>query len=180
MTGTTTSGRSTGVGSDASGGETAMQKTQSAVGTATTKAKETGSDLTHKASDQVEHAKHELVTKADDRKGVLADQARTLQEKLAEFATSVSDEQPKVGEAIEMVSSRASNLIDWVEQTPVEEMTRDLNTQLKRHPMLFAAGLFGAGFALTRVLKPVDPSLAPASTGSRQLGAGSPYDGSVH
>jgi hypothetical protein len=48
---------------------------------------------------------------------------------------------------------------------------------MRRHPMLFAAGMFGVGFALSRVLKPVDSSASPqrqlTAGGSTSIGAGS-------
>lgn len=169
MTGTTTGSRSTGVGTQpgSSSGDSVAAKAQSAVGTATEKAKDTSSELTHKASEQAGTAAHKIADKADDRKAELAAQARTLQDKMREFATSIGEEQPKVGEVVEQAADRAGAVIDWVENTPVEDMTQELNAQLRRHPMLFAAGMFGAGFALTRALKPVDPA---ASSGSSTAG----------
>ncbi|MCW2928535.1 MAG: hypothetical protein JWM86_2503, partial [Thermoleophilia bacterium] len=51
-----------------------------------------------------------------------------------------------------------------VEATPVEQMTQDINRQVQRHPLMFAAGMFGAGFALMRAFKPVSSSAQVAST----------------
>ena len=184
MTGTTTGSRTSSVGVQPAS-ESVSEKAQAAVGTATEKAKETGGELTHLASEQVGSAAHRFAEKADERKVELAVSARTLQDKLREFATSVGDEQPMVGERLEQVADSAGRLISYVEQTPVEEMTQDLNQQLRRHPVLFAAGLFGAGFAIARVLKPVDSSatggarmLEPGST--QRLPAASPVNGGIH
>lgn len=178
MTGTTTSSRSTGVGTGTgtagSGGSVAAQA-KDAVSTATSKAKAQGTDLTHMAHEQVDAATHRLTERADERKDVLAEQARSLQSKLEQFATSIADDQPKLGEAASEVVSRVGRLVDYVEQTPVEDMTKELRDKARTHPVLFAAGMFGIGFALTRALKPVDKAaLQSTSTGgARQLGAGS-------
>jgi hypothetical protein len=179
MTGTTTGSRSTGVGTPAgntgTGSASVADKAQEAVGTATTQVKETGTDLTNKAQEQVEQAAHKVADRADERKAELAEQARTMQDKLREFATSVSEEQPAIGGAVKDLVGRADRVIDWVEQTSVEDMSRDLRGQMRRHPMLFAAGMFGVGFALTRALKPVDSTALQSSStgGSRQLTSGS-------
>ena len=186
MTGTTTGSRSTGVGtapvSGGSGG-TVKDKAQDAVGTATTQVKETGSDLTHKAQEQVDKNLHKVADRADERKAELAEQARSLQEKLEQFATSVSEEQPAIGGVVKDVVGRADRLIEFVEQTSVEDMGREVRVQMRRHPMLFAAGLFGVGFAVTRALKPVDTASLQLSSGSdttRQLPAASAVDGGMH
>jgi cell division septum initiation protein DivIVA len=145
----------TGTGSTESSGSVTTQA-KDAVSTATTKAKEQGSDLTHKAHEQVDAATQQLASRADERKDQLTAQARTLEGKLREFATSIGDEQPKLGEAAESLVDRVGGLVDYVERTPVEDMTRELRDSARRHPMLFAAGMFGIGFALTRALRPVD------------------------
>ena len=174
MTGTHTGSRTDGLRStDASGDATITDRTKSAVGTATEAAKETGSELTHAAADKAGDVAKQVAGKADERKSDLAKTARTLQEKAAEFATSITEEQPQVGHALEQVTSRADKLVSYVESTSVEEMTQDFSTQMRRRPMLFAAGMFGIGFALSRVLKPVDTT--PEQP--RQLTAGSSSQG---
>lgn len=159
MTGTMTSSADSG---------TAAEKVQAAVGTATEKARETGSELTHKASDQVETAAHRMGDKVDERKGELVETARSVQEKAHEFARSMCEEQPAVGKALEQVVHSADRAISYAEQTHVEQMGQELREQMRKRPMLFAAGMFGAGFALTRALKPVDAS--SATGGARQVG----------
>jgi acyl-CoA reductase-like NAD-dependent aldehyde dehydrogenase len=177
MTGTHTGSRTDGLRStDGSAGGTVTDRTKSAVGSATEAAKETGSELTHAAADKAGEVAQQVAGKADDRKSELAKTARTLQEKAAEFATSITDEQPQVGHALETVTKRADKLISYVESTSVEEMTQDFSTQMRRRPMLFAAGMFGIGFALSRVLKPVDTSEPRQLTaGSSQAGSGGSY-----
>lgn len=186
MTGTHTGSRTTGLDSQESGGSVASTA-KSAVGSATETVKGAGSDLQSKAADQVGTVAHKVADKADTRRTELADTARALQQKIEEFASSVTDEQPQVGHAIEQVASRAGRLVDYVEATPVEQMTHDLQQQVRRHPMLFAAGLFGAGFALSRVVKPIDsPSssstrqLTSSSYATQQLPAASAVDGGMH
>lgn len=170
MTGTTTGSRSSGVGT---------------AGGVTEQAREVGGELTHTAQEQAGTVAHKVADRADERKAELAEQARLLEEKARQFARSIADEQPKVGDALERGTESADRLISWVESTPVEEMAQDLREQMRRHPMLFAAGMFGAGFALTRVLKPVDGDGAssvqqPHSTPAQQLPAASAIDGGVH
>lgn len=157
MTGTHTGSRTDGIRStDGATDGSITDRTKSAVGTATEAARETGSELTHVATEKAGDLAHQVAGKADDRKAELVKTARSLQEKAAEFATSITDEQPQVGHAIEQVTSKADKVVSYVENTSVEEMTSDFSTQMRRHPMLFAAGMFGIGFALSRVLKPVD------------------------
>lgn len=151
------------------GTTTASRPLTSTGATTTDKVKETGSDLTHMAQEQVGNAAHQLAERADERRSDLAKTARALEDKLRDFATSVGEEQPKVGEVIEKVSDSAEKLVSYVERTPAERMGQDLSDQMRRHPMLFAAGMFGAGFALSRVLKPVDTSRSFDS--NRQLTA---------
>lgn len=158
MTGTHTGSRTDGVRStDGATDGSITERTKSAVGTATESAKKTGSQLTHAAAG-----------KADDRKADLVRTARTLQKKSAEFATSVTDEQPQVGHALEQAASKADELVSYVEQKSLQDMSYDFSTQMRRHPMLFSAGMFGIGFALSRVLKPIDSGPAP-----HELDAGS-------
>ncbi len=169
MTGTHTGSRTDGIRStDGPTDGSITDRTRSAVGSATDTAKETGSELTHVAAEKAGDLAHQVADKADDRKAELVKTARTLQEKAAEFATNITDEQPQVGHAIEQVTTRTDKLVSYVERTSVEEMTQDFSTQMRRHPMLFAAGMFGVGFALSRVLKPVDSS----PSAPRELTAG--------
>ncbi|MCW2962028.1 MAG: hypothetical protein JWM90_2415 [Thermoleophilia bacterium] len=129
--------------------------------------KETGGELRHGTADRIGSVAHKVADKADTRRSEMADTARAIQEKAQEFARNIAEEQPQVGKAIEQVSNSAGNVVSYVERTPVEEMTKDLSAQVRRHPLLFAAGLFGAGFALSRALKPVDPSAVRASSMDR-------------
>lgn len=175
MTGTHTGSRTDALGSTAGSGDgTITDRTRSAVGSATDAAKETGSDLTHAAADKAGDVVHKVAGKADDRKAELAETARSIQEKAAEFATSITDDQPQVGRALQQVTSSADKVISYVESHSVEDMTQEFSTQMRRRPMLFAAGMFGIGFALSRVLKPVDAT----SSEPRQLTAGSSVGGS--
>lgn len=177
MTGTHIGSRTDGIRStDGSGDGTITDRTRSAVGSATDAAKETGSELTHAAADKAGDVAHRVAGKADDRKAELARTARALQEKATEFATSITDDQPQVGRALGQVTSSADKVISYVESTPVEDMTQDFSRQMRRHPLLFAAGMFGVGFALSRVLKPVDASADEPrllTTGSTNVGQGS-------
>lgn len=179
MTGTHTGSRTDGIRSTDGSSAGVADRTKSAVGSATDTAKETGSELTHAAADKAGDVAHKVAGKADDRKAELAQTARTLQEKAAEFATSITEEQPQVGRALEQVTSGADKVISYVESTSVEDMTHDFSSQMRRRPLLFAAGMFGVGFALSRVLKPVDPSNAEprqlTAGSSAELGSGGSY-----
>jgi hypothetical protein len=65
-----------------------------------------------------------------------------------------------------------------VEETSIEDMSQDFSTQMRRRPMLFAAGMFGIGFALSRVLKPVDSTSSEPkqlTAGPSQAGSGGSY-----
>lgn len=173
MTGTHTGSRTTGLDSHQGGSGASTAK--DAMGSATETVKDKGSELQSKAADQVGTVATKVADKADDRRTELADTARMIQRKIEELGSSIAEEQPQVGHAIEDLAGRASRLVDYVESTPVEQMTQDLSTQLRRHPMLFAAGLFGAGFALSRVAKPISSS-SSSTGGARELGTtGSPY-----
>jgi acyl-CoA reductase-like NAD-dependent aldehyde dehydrogenase len=179
MTGTHTGSRTDGIRStDGSSDGSVGERTRSAVGSATETAKETGSELTHAAVDKAGDVAQQVAGKADDRKSELAKTARTLQEKAAEFATSITDEQPQVGHMLEQVTARADKLISYVEETSIQDMSQDFSTQMRRRPMLFAAGMFGIGFALSRVLKPVDSTSSEPkqlTAGPSQAGSGGSY-----
>lgn len=190
MTGTHTGSRTTGLEGE-SLATSRTDEAKSKVESATETAREKGGKLQEKASDQIGNVTHQVTEKVDSRREDLADQARTLQEKAQQFATSITEEQPQLGHAIEQVVDSAGRLIDYVEKTPVEQMTQDVSQQMRSHPMLFAAGMFGAGFALTRAFRPVEgSSLGSSSTGgTRQLGSGgtrtqlpaaSAIDGGMH
>jgi acyl-CoA reductase-like NAD-dependent aldehyde dehydrogenase len=177
MTGTHTGSRTDGLRStDGTGDGTITDRTRSAVGTATDAAKETGTELTHAAADKAGDVAQQVADKADDRKSELARTARMLQEKAAEFATSITEEQPQVGRALEQVTAKADSLISYVESNSVQDMSQDFSAQMRRRPMLFAAGMFGVGFALSRVLKPVDsPAPRELTAGTGELGSGGSY-----
>ncbi len=166
MTGTHTGSRSDALGTSTDD-SSVKDQAKSAVGTAASKVREGSSDLTHVASERAGEVAHKAADKADERKAELAQQVRTLQEKAAEFATSITEEQPQLGHALERVTDKADGLVSWIEDTPVEEMAQSLRVQMRRHPALFAAGMFGIGFALSRVLKPIDG--VGSSSGPREL-----------
>lgn len=183
MTGTHTGSRTDSLG--ASSSDKVADRAKSAVGSAADTVKESSSELTTMATERAGEVAHKAADKADDRKAELAKQARTLQEKAAQFATSITDEQPQVGRALEKATDKAEGLISWIESTPVEEMAQEASAQMRRHPMLFAAGMFGVGFALSRVLKPVDPSTnreltTTSSASMNQLPMASPTQGGMH
>jgi hypothetical protein len=135
------------------------------VAATTEKAKEAGADLKQQASTQLDNAAHMLAEKADQRKGSLTKQARALEDELHKLAAGIREDQPKLGELVDTAVERGGHLIDWIEKTPIDDMTTQLNRQVYRHPALFAAGMFAAGFAITRVLKPVDSATTTTVSG---------------
>lgn len=183
MTGTHTGSRTSGLDAATTDGSV-TETARSAVDSAASTVKDAKSELQHKASDQASEVAHRLAEKLDERRTELAQTARTLQDKACEFAASVSDEQPQVGRTLEKVAKSAGSVITYVEDTPVEQMSHDVTTRLRRHPLLAAAGMFGVGFAMTRALKPVEqhattPMLTTGSS-TQQLPAADALDGGMH
>jgi hypothetical protein len=111
----------------------------------------------------------------------------------------VREQQPQIADALENVIDRAKPLVDYVENTSIDQMVSEAQRQVRQRPWIAAAGMFAIGFALSRALKPVDgvidtvtggnePATTPqipmggTSTPSQlpqRTGAGSSLDGAL-
>jgi len=170
MAGTHTTSRPTGFAE-----ETTPETGSSKVGEITSKGKDVAgtavSTIKEQGSELQSNAKTKITAKADDQRKVAAEKVRTVESDLRDLTDSVKDKQPQVGEAIEQALDRASSLVEYVENTPVEQMVTDLQRQAKQRPWLMVGGMFAAGFLLSRAVKPVD-GVMDHTSGQKQLGAG--------
>jgi hypothetical protein len=148
MAGTHTTSRPTGL-SDSTTADGGSSK----VGEIATRGKEA---VKEHGSELQKTAKSKVTQKADDGKSVAVEKARSVEGDLRDLVGSVREKQPQVADAVESVLDRATSLVDYVERTPVDEMTSDLSRQARQRPWLVVAGMFGAGFLLARAMKPVD------------------------
>jgi uncharacterized protein YjbJ (UPF0337 family) len=154
---------------------------------ATDKAKEVASAAKDKAGeaatamlDKTEGVREEARTKAvemvDTRKGKLVEEARSIKSSIESTADALREEQPQIADLVERAATSVDDVIGWVETRQVGDIVTELGTQVRQRPLLFAAAMFGVGFALTRVAKPAHieqqkqlpaPTATPRTTKSR-------------
>jgi len=148
MAGTHTTSRPTGIADD-----TTQDTGSSKVGELASRGKEAVKD---KGNELLPTAKSKVTQKADDGKTKAVDKARTVETDIRELVDSVREKQPQVADAVETVLDRAGSVVDYVERTPVNEMANELSRQARQKPWLVLGAMFGAGFLLSRAVKPVD------------------------
>jgi len=172
MAGTHTTSRPTGFAE-----ETTPETGSSKVGELTSKGKDAAgsavSTIKEQGSELQSNAKTKIAAKADDQKKVAVEKARTVETDLRELTDSVKEKQPQVGEALESVLDRANPIVEYIENTPVEQMMTDLQRQARQRPWLMIGGMFAAGFLLSRAAKPVEGVMGGHGE-QRQLGTGQP------
>jgi ElaB/YqjD/DUF883 family membrane-anchored ribosome-binding protein len=100
-------------------------------------------------------AKDKLATKADDSRTQAVDKAREVETQLRDFTDTVREQQPQIADTLESVIDRARPLVDYVENTSIDQMVSEAQRQVRQRPWIAAAGMFAIGFALSRALKPV-------------------------
>jgi uncharacterized protein YjbJ (UPF0337 family) len=135
----------------------AADKVKEATGAVREKAGEAAHTMLEKTSGVQEQVRTKAVDAAETRKGALVENARTVKEEIASTAEALrSNDKDSLASMVETASESVESVISYVERTPIDEMARELATQVRQKPLLFAAGMFGVGLVLARTFKPVD------------------------
>jgi len=170
MAGTHTTSRPAGIANETTSDEGASSK----VGELASKGKDVAGaaagTISEKRGELTQTAKTKAVEKADERRGMAVDKVKTVHSDLRDLTSSVRDKQPQVADALEAVLDRAEDMINYAEQTSVDEMARSLSTQARQRPAVVIGGMFAAGFLLARALKPVDGVIDTVTQGQETTG----------
>lgn len=137
------------------------QTAQSQLGEVTTEARDqaraVAEDAKHQARRLVHESRQQLSSQAQEQSARLAGGVRDVSQQLQQMARGGGAPQGLLADLTTQAADIATQVADRLEQRQPEELLDDLRRFARRRPGLFLLGAMGAGLAVGRLVKAVDP-----------------------